>query len=134
MPFYYSGSGANRGRFRILPPGNRRQYLPADVARLPNIFYNRRQETTHRGMTRTTTVDGMALYFKNKKPKTFLGAPVGWPLMCLMALDLFIAGLMFLSEHNWSGLILLYPPVALALAMIADSRKEKLAAQQRRRR
>ncbi|MFJ3047291.1 hypothetical protein ACIPEN_15795 [Herbaspirillum chlorophenolicum] len=85
------------------------------------------------GMARTTTVNGMALYFKNKRPKTFLGAPVGWPLMFLMALDLCIAGLMFLSEHDWSGLILLYPPVALAIAMMTDARKEKLAAQQRRR-
>lgn len=85
-------------------------------------------------MTRAMTVDRMALYFKNKKPKTFLGAPVGWPLMFLMALDLCIAGLMFLSDHDWSGLILLYPPVALAFAMMADSRKEKLTAQQQQRR
>jgi hypothetical protein len=67
----------------------------------------------------------MALYFKNKRRKTFLGAPVGWPLMCLMVLDLFIAGLMILSDHDWAGLVLLYPPTALAIAMIADSRKDK---------
>ena len=74
----------------------------------------------------------MALYFKNKAPKTFLGAPVGWPLMGLMAIDLAIAGLMFLSDHNWSGLILLYPPAALALAMLADARREKQAPSRRR--
>ncbi|MFJ3057014.1 hypothetical protein [Herbaspirillum sp. NPDC087042] len=76
----------------------------------------------------------MALYFKNKRQKTFLGAPVGWPLMFLMAIDLCIAGLMFLSDHDWSGLILLYPPLALALAMLADARKEKEAARQAERR
>ncbi len=76
----------------------------------------------------------MALYFKNKRQKTFLGAPVGWPLMFLMAIDLCIAGLMFLSDHDWSGLILLYPPLALALAMLADARKEKDAARQAERR
>ncbi|WP_075259688.1 hypothetical protein [Herbaspirillum camelliae] len=75
----------------------------------------------------------MALYFKNKRHKTFLGAPVGWPLMFLMAIDLCIATLMFLSDHDWSGLILLYPPVALALAMLADARKEKQAAEQAQR-
>jgi len=76
----------------------------------------------------------MALYFKNKRQKTFLGAPVGWPLMFLMAIDLCIAGLMFLSDHDWSGLILLYPPLALALAMLADARKEKETARQAERR
>ena len=74
----------------------------------------------------------MALYFKNKAPKTFLGAPVGWPLMVLMAIDLTIAGLMFLSDHNWSGLILLYPPVALAVAMAADAHRAKHAPARRR--
>jgi len=67
----------------------------------------------------------MALYFKNKRRKTFLGAPVGWPLMGLMVLDLFLAGLMILSDHDWAGLVLLYPPTALAIAMLADSRKDK---------
>lgn len=71
----------------------------------------------------------MVLYFKNKRPKTFLGAPVGWPLMFVMALDLCIAGLMFLSDHNWSGLVLLYPPAALAVAMLSDARREKEARQ-----
>ncbi|MAF01959.1 hypothetical protein ACIPLR_15400 [Herbaspirillum huttiense] len=75
----------------------------------------------------------MALYFKNKRQKTFLGAPVGWPLMFLMAVDLCIAALMFLSDHDWSGLILLYPPLALALAMLADARKEKQAAEEAKR-
>ncbi|NUU04641.1 hypothetical protein [Herbaspirillum robiniae] len=75
----------------------------------------------------------MALYFKNKRPKTFLGAPVGWPLMFLMALDLCIAGLMALSDHDWAAVILLYPPLAFAIAMLVDARKEKLAAGQRRR-
>jgi hypothetical protein len=84
-------------------------------------------------MARITTVNGMALYFKNKRPKTFLGAPVGWPLMFLMALDLCIAGLMALSDHDWAAVILLYPPLAFAIAMLADARKEKLAAGQRRR-
>lgn len=74
----------------------------------------------------------MALYFKNKAPKTFLGAPVGWPLMALMAVDVTIAGLMFLSDHNWSGLILMYPPVALAFAMAADARKDKQTPARRR--
>jgi hypothetical protein len=73
----------------------------------------------------------MALYFKNKQQKTFLGAPVGWPLMFLMALDLCVAGLMVLSDHDWAALILLYPPLALAIALLIDARKDKLAAQQR---
>lgn len=73
------------------------------------------------------------LYFKNKRPKTFLGAPVGWPLMFLMGLDLCIACLMVLSDHDWAAVILLYPPLAFAVAMLADARKEKLAARQRRR-
>jgi hypothetical protein len=71
--------------------------------------------------------------FQEQAAKTFLGAPVGWPLMFLMAVDLCIAALMFLSDHDWSGLILLYPPLAFALAMLADARKEKQAAEEARR-
>lgn len=89
--------------------------------------------TTDRNGRRTTMANGMALYFKNKRPKTFLGAPVGWPLMFVMAIDLCIAGLMVLSDHDWAALILLYPPLALAIALLVDARKEKLAARQRRR-
>gem|GEM_PF-862970 len=76
-------------------------------------------------MPRATMDMSMALYFKNKRPKTFLGAPVGWPLMVVMAIMLCISGLMFLSDHLWSALILLYPPVALAIAMVVDTRREK---------
>lgn len=75
----------------------------------------------------------MALYFKNKRQKTFLGAPVGWPLMFLMALDLCIAGLMALSDHDWAAMILLYPPLAFAIALLVDAHKEKQAMRERRR-
>ncbi|MFL9923982.1 hypothetical protein PQR62_06895 [Herbaspirillum lusitanum] len=69
----------------------------------------------------------MALYFKNKARKTFMGAPVGWPLMFGAALALAVALLMFLSDHPVSACVLLYPPTALFVAMYVDSRRERLS-------